>query len=89
MRETRSIIGNKGLITLPKEWRDIHNLTEKDSIESIYKLNGVLIIKPENKQLSEIEEICINILEKGITDEDIKPYLESVEQLREILASLK
>jgi len=82
MRESRSIIGTKGLITLPKEWRESHGIIiATEHIIAIYKMGGALIVVPEGKELPSIEEACIDLLEKGPTVVDLKEKLEVIRGL--------
>jgi len=82
MRESRAIIGTKGLVTLPKEWRDSHGINDDtETITAIYKMGGPLIIMPEGKELSHLEEACMDLLEKGPTVEALKEKLDAIRAL--------
>jgi len=85
MRESRSIIGNKGLITLPKEWRESHGIVDKTEggIETVYKESGALIIIPSGKTLSPLETACIDFLEKGPSVDSVKEQLEAIKRIYE------
>ena len=82
MRESRAIIGTKGLVTLPKEWRDSHGINDDtENITAIYKMGGPLIIMPEGKELSHLEEACMDLLEKGPTVEALKEKIDAIRAL--------
>uniref|UniRef100_A0A6M3LZ18 Putative antitoxin family protein n=1 Tax=viral metagenome TaxID=1070528 RepID=A0A6M3LZ18_9ZZZZ len=79
MRESRSIIGTKGLITLPKEWRESHGINETtENITAIYKMGGALIVVPEGEELSPLEAACIDLLEKGPTVEGLREKINAM-----------
>lgn len=85
MREIRSVIGAKGLITMPKEWRDVHGLNESQSVNQIYRMGGALVIIPEGKELSSLENICINILEKGPLPDELKEGLSTLKEFKQLI----
>jgi AbrB family looped-hinge helix DNA binding protein len=72
MRVNRSIISEKGLVTLPKVWRDRHCLGEGSKVEVIYKMGGPLIITPNNFTPDALQEACFSFLEKGLSAEQLK-----------------
>ncbi len=67
-------IDSLGRIVLPKEWRDINNIDEKDSLEIHIKGNSVTIKKHEdscvfcgnhtNLQLVNEKQVCKKCLEE-------------------------
>ena len=72
MKVARSVISNKGLVTLPKEWRDNHNLTEVSEVELLFsKEGGPLIIIPKGFEAGDLQGACIDFLERGLTREQV------------------
>jgi len=64
---------------LPKEWRESHGINETtEHITAIYKMGGALIIVPEDKEFSAIEEACVDLLEKGPTVEGLKEKINAM-----------
>lgn len=74
MRIERSVISNKGLVTLPKDWRDKHNLDESSEVEIIFKeKGGPLLIMPKGYAPTDLlEDACIKYMEKGLNKQEIE-----------------
>lgn len=95
MREERAVIGAKGLITLPKEWRDSHSLQSNGewNVKVIYKLGGALIVVPANKELSRVEESMMTFLEKGLSVDELKAQVsiltETGQAISEVLEKME
>ena len=64
MRIDRSVISKKGLVTMPKDWRDRHSLDENSEVEVIFQESGPLIIVPKGYNPGDIlEKACISYRE--------------------------
>lgn len=81
MRVHRSVISNKGLVTLPKEWREQYNLDQNSEVEIIFKRGGPLMILPTGFIPDALQEACLSFLEKGLTREQMSEAYNVAENL--------
>lgn len=86
MKELRRIQGDQWYITLPAEWRQALGLEKATDVEMNYQLNSVLVVNPEGRRLSKLEEMIIELL---INVPSWKDTNTIAEKLQEVLDKLE
>src|SRR5918912_559725 len=77
---TTTRLGERGTMTLPKEYRDALNL-EPGTHLSVMRLGDGLLLIPEQRQFEEVCERIANRLEKaGITEAALQATLPAVRE---------
>lgn len=49
-------------ITLPRDWLERHRLEKSDVVDMHYTANSVLMLNPENRELTELEGLLVDLL---------------------------
>ncbi len=85
MKSERKVQGAQWYITLPKDWRRGHGVEKGDTMDAIFEPDSVMILNPQNRQLSALEGKLIGILTAlpGLVD-----TRELIDSLREIVDDL-
>lgn len=86
-RETRKITSEKFTITLPKDWREILQLSPGDEIIPYYREDSPLVIIPSTRPLSEFEKVLVEMLVNGPTVQSAKDLIERLDTARTFLES--
>ena len=82
MKEERSLQGTQGYITSPSIWRKHHGVDKRNKITCYYTPNSVLVVNPDTKELSELEEALIELL-ISLPQHDVA--VETVDKLKTIV----
>lgn len=77
-KENRKITSDKFTITLPKDWRDSHNLTPKNALTPFYQEGSPLILIPSGTELDDLEAQLITLLVKYNAIKDSKQLAEDL-----------
>ena len=63
-KEDRKITSDKFTVTIPKDWRDSHNLTPKMALTPYYQEGSPLVLVPSGTELDALEVHLISLLVK-------------------------
>ena len=85
MKSPRKVQGEQWYITLPSEWRNGHGVKKGDTLTATFEPDSVMILNPEGREFSDLEEKLVNILVNlpGLVD-----TRELIDNLREIVDQL-
>jgi len=85
MKSPRKVQGEQWYITLPSEWRNGHGVKKGDTLTATFEPDSVMILNPEGREFSDLEEKLVNILVNlpGLVD-----TRELIDNLREIVDHL-
>ena len=86
MHRERSVQGTQWYVTLPKEWRNGHNIEKGDKLDAFFNTNSVLIFYPKKRTMTDLERNLVGILTGLPQMADTK---ELVENLRTLLEQLE
>ncbi len=87
MKAERKVQGQQWYVTLPAPWRDAegHDIKKGDTLDAYYEPDSVMILNPQNRGLSGLEDKLIGVLTNLPRLIDTRELIES---LREIVDGL-
>jgi AbrB family looped-hinge helix DNA binding protein len=85
--ESRKITSEKFTITLPKDWREVLQLSPGDEIVPFYREDSPLVIIPSNRPLSEFEHLLVEMLVDGPTVQRAQDLIGRLESAKTFLES--
>ena len=80
--DSRKITSDKFTVTLPKGWRDSHNLCQGDTVIPYYSEGTPLTLLPESYELSELETVLLELLVLGPSPDSGRKLIERLEKAK-------
>jgi len=85
MIRERKVQGAQWYITLPKEWRNGHDIKKGDIVEAHFEDESLLVINPQNREMTLLEMTLVDVLISLPKLEDTKKLIETLKSIVEQL----